>query len=119
MDRDVIHQICQQQVKREERCSQEEVVHGMEIDVTHRGDDEHQKEKEKQRYGRGVADFSCQRSGLQFFRHGHADLKAGDEVRVLPRELPASVSEQLRGGRERVIGEVDIAEVGLHHQLEV
>ena len=36
----------------------------MQIDIAHSGDDEHQEEKEEQRYWRKEADFTGKRSGL-------------------------------------------------------
>ncbi len=58
MDGDVVNKVSKQQVKGEERGGEEEVVHRMKIDLPHRCEDEHQKEKEEQRDRGEVADFS-------------------------------------------------------------
>ena len=55
----------EQQVEGKERARQEEVIHGMKIDPADRGDDKHQKEKEKQRHGREQADLAGQGPGLR------------------------------------------------------
>src|SRR6185369_7733076 len=89
VDGNVIDQICQQQVKGEECGGQEEVVHGMQIDVAHSGDNEHQEKEKEQGDGGKVTDLSRQRAWLKFFRHGHADLKAGDQIIITPGEIPA------------------------------
>src|SRR5215831_18703432 len=95
MDRNSIHQIGEQQVKGEERRREKEVVDGVKIYVADGRDDEHQEEKEEQRNGRRIADFAGKGTRLQFLRHGHAGLKAGNEATVLPCELPSASDFEL------------------------
>ena len=42
----MVHQVGQQQVEREERCGEEEVVHRVQVNPAQRRDHENQKEKE-------------------------------------------------------------------------
>jgi hypothetical protein len=44
----MIHKVREQQMKREKRRSEKEVIHGVKLNTTHSGNDEHEKkEKEK------------------------------------------------------------------------
>ena len=75
MDREVVHQIGQQQVEGKERRSQKEIVHRMQLDTPNRAQNEHHKEKEEQRNRRKETDLPGQRSWLQLVRHLHPNLK--------------------------------------------
>src|SRR5713101_579785 len=103
----------------EKRACQKKVVHGMELDSAHRGDDEHQEKEEKQRDRRGVTDFTRERPGLKLVGHGHPNLKSGDQVGVSPSQVPAVGGELFGCGRKSVVGEVDVSEVSVHGQCEV
>src|SRR5260370_9684356 len=63
MNRNMIRQIRQQQMKRKERAGQEKIVHRVQIVAAQRGQDEYQKEKEEQRRGPEIADPPRQRTG--------------------------------------------------------
>ena len=76
MQRNQVDRISQQQMKGKEGPGQKEIIHRVQIDATHGGDDEHQ-EKEKEQRNRGKeADLSGKRSWLQLLRHGHANAEA-------------------------------------------
>src|ERR1700722_5483568 len=119
MDRNVIHQISQQQMKGEKGRCQEKIVHRMQIDLANRRNDEHQKKEKKKRHRRGVANFPRQRPGLQLRGHSHTDLKARNQIRVLPGQLPAAGNELLGSGRERIVGEINLPKIGLHGKHEI
>src|SRR6266481_6479970 len=103
----------------EKGARQEEVVQRVQIEVAQRIEDEHQKEEKEQGDGSEVADLSGQGTGLQLFRHGHADLKSRQQIGISPRELPPVRGALLLGGRERVVGEVDVFEIRRHAKHEV
>src|SRR5262249_31797244 len=119
MNRNVVHQIRQQQVKRKKGRRQEEIIHRVQINVSQRRDDEHQEEKEEQRTRRKVADLSRQRSGLQLLWHGHANLESRNQIRIAPGHIPAVGSLMLSCWRKRIVGEIDVFEIGVHGQCEV
>src|SRR5882672_3042423 len=106
-------------MEREEGGGEEEVVHGVEIDVAQGGEDEHQKEKEEEGNGSEETDFSGERAGLEMFGHGHAELQSGEKVFITPCQVPAGIGLVLFCGRERVLGEVDGFEVGVHVENEI
>src|SRR5882724_1385645 len=106
-------------MKRKECSRQEEIIHRMQIYVAQCGDDEHQEEKEKQRHGGEVADLTRQRTRLQLLRHGHPNLESRNQIRVAPRQVPPLRSFVLAGGRERVVGKVNIFEVRVHGEIEI
>ena len=106
-------------MKRKERGCQEEVVHGMQVNAAQRSNDEHQEEKEEQRDGSEVADLSCQWPRLQLLRHSHTDLESRNQVRVAPGQVPAVSSRVFAGGRERVIGEVNVFEICVHCESKI
>src|SRR5436305_1328580 len=76
VNRDVVNEVCEQEVEREERGGEEEVVHRMKLYAAHRRDDEHQEEEEEERDRREEAYATGERAGLQLLRHRHPDLKA-------------------------------------------
>src|SRR5262249_21395293 len=119
VDRHVVDQVRHEQVEGEERRGQEEVVHGVDVNAADGGDDEHQKEEKEQRDRRKEADAPGQRAGLELLRHDHADLIAGKQVLVVPVQLPAIGGFTFLAGRESVVGEVDVLEIGRHGQMEV
>src|SRR5262249_23433161 len=91
----------------------------MQIDAANRAQDEHHEEKEEQRYRRKEADLACQRPGLQLLRHFHPDLKAGDQVLVIPHQLPSIAGLLLARRRKRAVREIDLLEICAHLELEV
>src|SRR5260221_14707297 len=95
----------------EKRCGEEEVIHRMQLDATHGGDDEHEKEKEEERDGRKETDAAGQRSRLQLLRHGHRDLIPGNQIYEFPIEIAAIRCLMLLGRRKRVVGKIDVFEV--------
>src|SRR6266700_3080839 len=119
MDRDVVHKVGHQKMKCEKRRGQEKIVQWMNINAPNGSNDEHQKKEKEQRHGSKQADASCQRSGLKFFRHDHADLIAGEQVFVIPLQLPAFGRLMLFAGRERVVREINVFEIGGHRELEI
>src|SRR5258706_14132026 len=106
-------------MKREEGGSQEEVVHGVEVDVAQGAEDEHQEEKEEEGDRGEEADFSGEGTGLEVFGHGHADFEAGEEVFVGPGEIPARGGLVFFGGGESVLAEVDGFGVGIDVVYEI
>src|SRR5262249_11779961 len=119
VDGDVVYQVSHQQVKRKKCRSQEEIIHGMQIYAPDGGDNEYQEKEEKQRYRSKKADAPGQGSGLEFFRHDHPDLVAGEQVFVIPVQLPAVGGLLLLARGERVIWEIDVLEVCKHGELKV
>src|SRR5947207_15952634 len=91
----------------------------MEIYVAQCSDDEHQEEKEKQRDGSKVADLSRQWPRLQLLRHGHPNLESRNQIRVAPRQVSPVRSFVLAGGRERVVGKVNVFEIRVHGEIEI
>src|SRR5258708_5117285 len=98
---------------------QEEGVQRGENGGAQRIEDENKKKKKKKGDGGGGAELSGQGNGLQLFRHGHADLKSRQQIGISPRELPPVRGALLLGGRERVVGEVDVFEIRRHAKHEV
>src|SRR5260370_10013611 len=99
-------------MKGKESGGEEEIIHGMEVNPAHGGNDEHQEKEEEQRHGSKQADLSGQRSGLQLLWHGHADIEPRDQVVVSPGHVPAFVCGLLLGGRKRVLWIIYLFEVG-------
>jgi hypothetical protein len=105
VNRNVVHQVRQQQVKREERACEEEVVDRVQFDIAHGGEDEHYEKEQQQRDRCEIADPAGERAGLQLLGHGHAYLKSGDEVEIAPRQAQPrgvscfSVGERASGGK--------------------
>src|SRR5260370_14127502 len=64
MNRNVIDQIREQQVKRKEGSGEKEIIHRMQLDAAQRRDYEHQKEKEEERNWRKETNAASQRSRL-------------------------------------------------------
>src|SRR5260370_4766755 len=89
MDRNMIRQVRQQQVKRKERARQEKIVHRVQIVPAQRGQDEYQEEKEEQRHRSEVADSSRQRAGLQLLRQSQFNVKSRTHSLIIPFQLPA------------------------------
>src|SRR5882757_1272716 len=106
-------------MEREERCRKEEIIHRVEINLAKSRENEHQKEKEEERDRRKVTDLAGQRSRLQFSGHGHADLESRYEVGILPGQPPPRGLFLFGSGREGVVGEVDVLEVGVHSKSEI
>src|SRR5262245_61284591 len=119
MDRNVIDQVSQEQVKSKECRRQKEVVHRMQLNAAHCRDDQHQKEKEEQRDRSEETNSPRQRSWLQMLRHGHRDLVPGNQVAEFPIQDPAISGFVLFSRRERVVGKIDVLEVGCHQKREV
>ena len=86
-------------MERKERARQEEIIHRMQIKSAQRGKNEHQKEKEEERYRRKVRNPTSQGPGLQFLRHLQRNVESGNEVLVIPLQFPALRGLPLFRGR--------------------
>src|SRR5882762_8244990 len=115
----MIDKIGKQQVKGEKRRGEKEIVHRMKLDSAHGGDDQHEKEEKEKRDRRKETYSPGQWSGLKLFRHHHRDLIAGEQIFVRPGEVPSRSCFVFFRGRKRVIGKVNIFEVGLHLERKV
>src|SRR5713226_920527 len=102
----MIRQIRQQQMKCKERTGQKKIVHWVQIVTAQRGQDEYQKEKEKQRHGSEIADSSRQRTRLQLLRHLQRDVESGHQILVVPLQLPAVRRLPFFGRRKRIVREI-------------
>src|SRR5260370_32439705 len=89
MNRNMIRQIRKKKTKRKEAAGQEKIVHRVQIVAAQRGQDEYQKEKEEQRRGPEIADPPRQRTGLQLLRHLQGDVESGNQILIIPLQLPA------------------------------
>src|SRR4029434_5061480 len=69
VNRHVVAQIGQQQVKRKKRAGKEKIVHRMQVNAAQRGKNEDQKEKEEERHRSKIGNPPRQRPRLQFLRH--------------------------------------------------
>src|SRR6266571_4600681 len=119
MNRNVVRQIRQQQMKREERTRQEEIIHRVQVVPTQRGQDKNQKEKEEQRHRREIADPPRQRAGLQLLRHLQRDVEPGYQILVIPLQFPAVPRLPLFARRKRIVRKIEAGKVRLHQQVEV
>src|SRR6185503_7639601 len=119
VNRDMIHEVRQQEVEREKSARQKEIVHRVQIDAAHGGDHKHDKEEKQQRHRRKVTDPAGQRSRLELFRQNHADLKAGEQILRYPRQLPAVFCFLFQRRRQGVIWKVDIPKIGCQLQLKI
>src|SRR5260370_1909958 len=88
MDRNMIRQIGQQQMKSKERACQEKIVHRVQIVAAQRGQDKYQKEKEEQRHRSEIADSSRQRAGWQLLRYLHGDIQPRPSILIIPLHPP-------------------------------
>src|SRR5581483_6415714 len=106
-------------MKGKEGAGKKEIIHGVQIDAAHGGNDEHQEKEEEQRDGSKEADLSGKRSGLQLLRHRHSNAEAGDQVVVSPSQIRARVSG-LPGSRgECIFGKIYFLEVSGHVQAKL
>src|SRR5882757_3100903 len=119
MNRNVIRQISQQQVKCKERACQEKIIHRVQIVSAQRGQDEHQEEKEKQRHRGEIADSSRQRSGLQLLRHLQGDVESRHQVLIIPLQLPPVCRLPFFTRRKRIVREIKTGEISFYQQVEV
>src|SRR5881397_1428327 len=110
MNRNVVDQISQQQMKREERGREKEVIHGMHLNAPHRGNDQHEKEEEEKGYRSKETDPAGQRAWLKFLGHGHRDLIARHKVLVIPIQIPARRRLMFFSRRQCVVGEIYVLE---------
>src|SRR5262249_2385493 len=101
----------QQQVKGEKRARQKEVIHGVQVDSAQRGQDEDQKEKEKQRHWRKVRNAACERPRLQLLRHLKRKFESRDQVLLVQFDLPALAGVRLLRGRQRMLGKIKPGEI--------
>src|SRR6266436_9325460 len=114
MYRNMIRQVREQQMKREERAGQEKIVHRMQIVAAQRGEDEHQEEKEEQRHGSEIADSSRKRPGLQLLRHLQRDVESGHQILEIPLQLPAVRRLPLLRRRKRIIRKIETGKIRFH-----
>src|SRR5712664_4550804 len=106
-------------MKRKERACHEKIVHRVQIVAAQRGQYEYQEEKEEQRHGTEIADPSRQRSGLQLLRHFQCDVESGNQILIIPLQLPAVRRLPFFGRRKRIVREVETGKIRLHQQVEV
>src|SRR5260370_12487634 len=119
MNRNMIRQIRQQQMKRKERACQEKLVTRVQSVGEQRGQDEYQKEKEEQRYGPEVADPSRQRARLQLLRHLQGDVESGHQILIIPLQLPAVRRLPFLGRRKRIVRKIETGKIRFHQQVKV
>src|SRR5579863_3290139 len=119
MDRNVVHQIRQKQVKGKEGCRQKKIIHWMKIVSPQGCNDEDDKEKEEQGNRCEVTDLSRQRAGLKFLRHRGADLNSRKQVLVFPTQYPASRDGVFLGGGKSILREINVLEVGFEVQAKI
>src|SRR5260370_33261121 len=107
MDRNMIRQIRQQQIKGKERACQEKIVHRVQVVAAQRGQNEYQEEKEEQRHGSEIADSSRQRTGLQLLRHLQDYVQPGHQNLVIQLQLQAVRRLPFFGRRKRIVWEIE------------
>src|SRR4030095_611467 len=98
---------------------EKKVIHRMEFNPPHRSDDEHDEEKEEERYRGKETDLSGQWSRLQLLRHDHGDLIPRQQILVGPTQVPTASGLGFGGWGNLILGKVYVLEVGLHVQGEV
>src|SRR5580704_1217332 len=89
MNRDAIHQISHQEVKRKKRASQKKIIHWMQLDPARCSQQEEREEEKQQRNGGKITDASRERPRLQFLWQGNAHVIAGNKVLVAPHQVPS------------------------------
>src|SRR5215510_6041186 len=119
VDRDVVDQISQQQVKAEERRANEEVVHRVQPDPLHGRQHENHEEEQEERDRRGEGDLADPRTRIEFARHDHPDFDARKQAGVLPLQLPTGRLRRLLCGREAALWKIYLVEICPHRQREV
>ena len=77
------------------------------------------KEKEEQRNGREKTDLPGQRTGLQFFRHGHSDLISGNHVLVAQVDPTRFAGFFLCRRGSNLLREINALEICVHVQRKV
>lgn len=77
------------------------------------------KKKKNSDTGAKKADLAGQRPGLQLLRQRGPDLQARKQIVVLPGQVPAIRSLPFLRGRERVLREVHVFEVGFQVEREI
>src|SRR5271156_3707392 len=91
----------------------------MKIDTLHRGEYKNHEEEKQERYRSEVADATRERSGLKFLRQCDADAIAGEQIVILPVEVPAFPFGRLGRRGQRVFQNIEILEIGMGLKLEV
>src|SRR6476646_1465397 len=106
-------------MERKEGRREEEIIHRVQLDAAHGGDDQHDKEEKEERDRREETDLARQWSRLKFFRHHHGDLITGNQVLVRPNQIPPAAAFVFLGRRKSVVREINIFKVRLHLQAKV
>src|ERR1044072_4944256 len=106
-------------MKREEGSGEKKVVHGVQINAAHRGDDYHDEEEKQERHGSEKAYPAREWTGLQLLRHDYGDLISGNQIFVRPVQIPPIPVLVLIRWRKRIVGEVDFTKVRSHLQIEI
>src|SRR5262245_46624120 len=114
VDRDMVHQISEQQVKAEERRAYEEVVHRVQPDLLHGGQYENDEEEQEERNRRGENNLADPWARIEFARHDHPDFDAREQVGVLPLQIPTGALRRLLCGREAALRKIDLVEICPH-----
>ena len=116
---DVIDQIGEQQMEREERGRDEPVVHRMERRPGRRAHHHHHREEEQERHRGEERDARRERTRVQLLGKLHPDRLAGNHVRERPRQRPAVRRRRHLARRDGSGGEVDLPEIRPQRQVEV
>src|SRR5246127_5171794 len=119
MNRDVIHQVGHQQMKREKGACEKEIIHGMQVDAANRRQNKQHEKEKQQRYRSEGADSARQRAGLQFLRQRESDFVTRYQVLVTPDQLRAATALVLLRRRKRVPGKIEAFEIRTEPQLEI
>src|SRR5271154_2880896 len=98
MNRDAIHQISHQEVKRKKRASEKKIIHGMQLDAARRGQQEERKEEKQQRNRGKIADAPRERPRLQLLWQRNAHMVAGHQILIAPHEIPSVLLADLPRG---------------------
>src|SRR5580700_7117599 len=89
MNRDAIHEISHQKVKRKKRAGQKKIIHRMQLDPARRSQQEQHKEEEQQRNRREITDAARERPWLQLLWQRNTHVVAGNQVFVVPHQVPS------------------------------
>src|ERR1700677_1223739 len=119
MNRDAIHQISHQEVKRKKRAGQKKIIHGMQLDAARRSQQEKRKEEKQQRNRREITDAPRERPRLQFLWQRNAHMVAGHQILEVPRQVPSVLLAHLLRRGKRVFQQVEAGKIRGDVQLKI